>query len=53
MPVSGFIEYVSGFAQRIGDSLPSLTNRGKLKEPLDADRHCSFIYSLPNPTTAA
>jgi hypothetical protein len=53
MPVSGFIEHVSDFAQRIRDSLPGLTNRGKLKEPLNADRHGSFIYSLPNPTTAA
>jgi hypothetical protein len=35
------------------DSLPSLTHRGKLKEPLDSDRHGSFIYKLSNPTTAA
>lgn len=53
MPASDFIKHVSDFAQRIRDSLPRLTNKGTLKDPLDADRHGSFIYSLPNPTTAA
>lgn len=53
MPPTSYIKYVSDFTQRIRDSLPGLNNQGKLKEPLNADIHPSFIYSLPNPTTAA
>lgn len=51
---TGFLQYVTAFAQSTRSSLPSLNNRtGKLSTALDKARHPNFIYPLPNPTTAA
>jgi hypothetical protein len=50
---AGLLAYIIAHFQRIKDDLPRLDVKGRLSSPLDPNKHPTFIYRLPNPTTAA
>lgn len=53
MLAAGLLAYILAHFELIKADLPGLDTKGRLKHPLDPNKHPSFIYRLPNPTTAA
>lgn len=45
--------YVLAYFESIRADLQLVRGTGKLRKPIDPVKHPSFIYRLPNPTTAA